>query len=66
MNIEATAKKLRELRGYVPRRVVADALNISISALAAYESGSRIPKDELKVRISKYYNTPITDIFFIE
>lgn len=66
MNREHMAKKLRELRGYVPRRVVAEDLGISISALSAYEHGVRVPNDDLKVKLAKYYKSTVTAIFFAE
>lgn len=64
MNREAMAEKLRKLRGDKPRQEVADACNISVSALAMYEQGERIPRDEIKVRLSKYYNRTVNYIFF--
>lgn len=48
-------KSLIELRGNRSKEEVAKALNISIEALAAYENGERVPRDEVKVRLSKFY-----------
>jgi transcriptional regulator with XRE-family HTH domain len=56
--------RLVSLRGKTPQRQVAEALNISISALSMYEQGRRIPRDSIKVRIAKYYNTTIESIFY--
>lgn len=64
MNVDKMAKKLIKLRGLKPRESVAKDLGISISALAMYETGKRIPRDEVKVKFSKYYNTSVEDIFF--
>lgn len=64
MNREAMAEKLRKLRGNKSRQEVADACNISVSALAMYEQGERIPRDEVKVRLSNYYNRTVNYIFF--
>lgn len=64
MNVEKMAKKLIKLRGIKPRESVAKDLGISISALAMYETGKRIPRDEIKVKFSKYYNTSVENIFF--
>ena len=66
MDREAMAKKLRKLRGNRSRQEVADACNISVSALAMYERGERMPKDEIKVRLSTYYNRTINHIFFTQ
>lgn len=64
MNKEAMAEKLRKLRGNKSRQEVADACNISTSALAMYEQGERVPRDEVKVRLAKYYNRTVNYIFF--
>ena len=65
LDIEASAKKLTQLRGDKPQKEVADALGISVSALSMYENGERIPRDNIKIRIAKYYGEPIGDIFYI-
>lgn len=64
MNREAVAKTLVELRGKEKREVVATACGISVSALAMYEQGERIPRDDIKIRIAKYYNRTVESIFF--
>lgn len=64
MNKEAMAEKLRKLRGNKSRQEVADACNISTSALAMYEQGERVPRDEIKVRLANYYNRTVNYIFF--
>ena len=58
------AKRLLAARGDVPRKVVAEAVGISVSALAMYESGHRIPRDELKVRLANYYGQTVQALFF--
>ena len=64
MQTETVAKKLRELRQNKIREEVANALNISVSALAMYESGACIPKDDIKIRIARYYKTTVGELFF--
>lgn len=64
MNRETVAKTLVELRGEEKREVVATACGISVSALAMYEQGERIPRDDIKIRIAKYYNRTVESIFF--
>ena len=65
MNREAVAKKLVELRGDKKREEVANACGISTSALAMYEQGERIPRDDIKIKLAKYYNRSIESIYFI-
>jgi len=58
------AKRLIELRGGRTQKEVAESLGISISALCMYEIGQRIPRDEVKIKIAKYYEKSVQDIFF--
>ncbi len=60
----AMANKLVELRGKRTQDEVAKALNISKSALAMCESGKRIPRDPVKIRIAQFYNRSVPFIFF--
>ena len=64
MDNKKIAGKLIELRGGIPRESVAKALNISVSALGMYENGERIPRDEIKVKLARYYKTSVESIFF--
>ena len=56
--------KLRQLRGEKSARTVADAIDISESALLMYERGERNPRDDIKVRIAQYYGVGIGEIFY--
>jgi len=58
--------RLVKLRGDKSREFVANELNISFRALESYESGSRIPRDAVKVLIAKYYGVSVESIFFSE
>lgn len=59
-------KRLIMLRGDLKREVVAKANNISVSALTMYETGQRIPRDEIKVDLAKFYNTSVGTLFYAE
>lgn len=58
------ASKLKKLRNKKDAGEVAKACKISRSSLGMYETGKRIPRDDVKVRIAKYYNTSVQEIFF--
>lgn len=58
-------ERLIQLRGNRSQEEVATALGISISALSMYEQGNRIPRDEIKIRMAKYYGISIQDLFLI-
>ena len=64
MNSKAIGRRLTELRGNKTQEEVALALGISKSALPMYENGSRIPRDEIKLKISNYYRKSVKYIFF--
>lgn len=57
-------KRLMKLRGNKTREEVANAVNISVSALQMYENGRRVPKDEIKIRLASYYGKTVQEIFF--
>ncbi len=66
VDAKAIGKRLVELRGNKTQETVANDLGISVSALSMYERGERIPRDNIKIRISSYYKKPIHKIFFTE
>lgn len=57
-------KRLTSLRGDTPQEEVAMRVGISVSALSMYETGNRIPRDEIKVKLARYYNSSVEEIFF--
>lgn len=59
-----SGEKLRNLRGKNSRRKVAEELGISYSSYVKYERNERIPRDDIKTKIAKYYRTSVQDIFF--
>lgn len=58
------AERLREARGETPRATVAEAVGITVSAISMYENGDRVPRDEVKVKLAKFYNRPVQELFF--
>lgn len=64
MDKEKIAKALIDLRAKKSREQVASALGISVSALAMYEVGARVPRDEIKKKLAEYYGKTVQEIFF--
>ena len=56
--------KLVALRGEKSQTEVAAANGISTSALAMYETGKRVPRDEIKRSLANYYGVSVGDLFF--
>ena len=63
MDRKQIAEKLVELRGEKTQAEVAENVGISLSALAMYETGKRIPRDEIKIRLANYYGTTVESLF---
>jgi len=66
LNKEEIGKNLLVLRGNMSREMVAKTNGISVSSLQMYENGQRIPRDEIKVRLARYYGKSIEEIFFTD
>lgn len=64
MDKKNIGKRLILLRGNKTQKEVASELKISISALAMYEQGNRVPRDEIKLKIASYYGKSVQEIFF--
>lgn len=61
-------QRLAELRKQNGKSAVevAAAVNISQSALCQYETGVRVPRDDIKIRLAKHYGVPVETIFFAD
>ena len=58
------SERLRALRGDRSISTVAADIGITPAALSNYEQGIRIPRDEIKLKIAKYYKKSVDYIFF--
>ncbi|WP_071530394.1 MULTISPECIES: helix-turn-helix domain-containing protein [Selenomonas] len=58
------AERLRDLRGRRTIKEVSNACGISPSTLSMYENGERVPRDEVKIRLAKFYSVSVESIFF--
>ncbi len=58
--------RLRELRlkKLESQRELAEALGISEAAVSMYESETRVPRDEIKVKFADHFGLTIDEIFF--
>lgn len=64
MDARKIGATLIKLRGTRTQQEVADANNITVSAVGMYERGERIPRDEIKIRLANYYGKSVGEIFF--
>ena len=58
------AERLIKLRGNKTQNEVAEAVGVAQSTYSMYESGQRIPSDDVKIRIAKYFKKTVQSIFF--
>lgn len=58
------AERLIEARGSQSREEVAKAIGVSLSAITMYETGARVPRDEIKIRLADYYKTTVQALFY--
>ena len=66
MDAKLIGKRLIYLRGNRSQKEVAEANEITQAALSNYELGDRIPLDPIKMRLAKYYDVSVADLFFAE
>lgn len=57
-------KILRELRGDRTQEEIAREIGITKSSWAMYERGERVPRDEIKIQIARFFGVTVQDIFF--
>lgn len=58
------AERLVLARGDRRREEVASAVGVSLSAIAMYENGERVPRDETKIKLAAYYGMTVQELFF--
>lgn len=65
-NANIIGKKIKELReaNNISREFFCEEVGISLSALSMYETGQRIPRDEIKLSIARCLKTSIEALFF--
>lgn len=64
MNGPQIGERLRALRGERSQKDVAEAVGVTVMAVSLYESGERIPRDEIKLKLAKYYDTDVNTLFY--
>lgn len=57
-------ERLKALRGSRTQAEVANALEVTPMAVSQWESGARMPSDDMKVKIAAYYKKTVMTIFF--
>lgn len=63
--VGARIRALRESRGET-QKDLSKVIGVTPMAISLYESGLRMPSDEIKIAIAHHYDEPIDKIFFAE
>lgn len=66
MDRQYIASKLVELRkkSGLTQKEVSERIGVSLSSYSQYETGDKLPRDDVKVAISKLFNRSVQFIFF--
>lgn len=62
----AVGKRLKELRGNHSKEEIAYRMGISVTSVSLYETGKRMPRDEVKVKLADFYGLTVQELFFPE
>lgn len=62
----SVAERLVRARGDRRREDVANAVGVSVSAIAMYENGGRVPRDETKIKLADFYGMTVQALFSID
>lgn len=57
-------EKLRKMRGGKSQNEISREIGITKSSWAMYERNERVPRDEVKIKIAKYFKKTVQEIFF--
>lgn len=66
MNTTNTGKKIKiaRIEKDMTQEQLASHLGISVGALSMYESGKRVPRDSMKVKLAEFCGTSVQNLFF--
>ena len=64
LDAKAIGKRLAELRGDRTQTEIARLVGVTPSAISMYESGERIPNDNIKLEFSRVFKKSVQSIFF--
>ena len=66
MNGKEIGKRICDLRKAfkMTKRFMSDALGVSYNSVCSWEYGTRIPSDEMKIRIANLFGVSVESIFY--
>lgn len=64
LDAQTIGARLKNLRGEKSREEVAIAVGVTAQAICNYECGLRIPSDDIKVKLARFFQTSVQAIFY--
>lgn len=64
IDAQTIGERLRALRGSRTQKEVGDAIGVTAMAVSLYERGERVPSDDVKAALARYFNSTVETIFF--
>ena len=64
MDRQEIARRLRGIRGQMSRQKLAEHLGVSVTSIAYYETGQRVPSDPVKAKYADLFGISIDEVFF--
>lgn len=66
MDAKLVGKRIKNLRQEkkMSQQEFADAINVACSTVSMYESGERIPRDQIKLAIANLFGVTVDYLFF--
>jgi len=61
---DSVGDRLKNARGNMPAEDVCRNVGITEKALNAYETGKRLPRDTIKIKLAEYYGKSVGELFF--
>lgn len=55
--------KMLRLKKGLTQEELAKEIGVGVSAISMYEQGNRIPRDEIKIRLAKFFEESVEYIF---
>ncbi len=59
-------KRIRLLRGNIPRKTICAVCGVGLSSMSMYECGQRVPSDKIKVKLAGFFGKSVQEIFFTD
>ena len=63
MDVASRLRYAREKKGCSAEEA-AKAVGVSLSAIQMYECGKRVPRDSIKIELSRFYGVSVQRLFF--